>query len=61
MSRGAIWLARQAQYDGEEPTPTTPEPEPLTQAATAKLGEIAIGAMMPDRLVSFWRWYGDLN
>jgi hypothetical protein len=64
MSRGATWLARQAQYDGEEPTPQDPEPEPITPAATASLAEVAAahdGQPLGPWLTMLYRRYSDLS
>lgn len=55
------YLAEIAGAFEPDETPQEVEPEPVTKAATAPLGELAVAHMMPERLVAFWRWYGDLS
>ena len=50
---------RSFEYSPAEP-PMMPEPETVTTAATAPLLETAVANMMPEQLISFYRWYGEL-
>jgi hypothetical protein len=50
---------RAFEYHADE-APQTPEPEPITPAATAPLIDVAVANMTSERIVAFIRWMQSL-